>query len=132
MYTNTHKTKSASFLLLFIAVSWMGASSAMAINEKDRPAYFLPEERKIILYYYRPSTPKKGLPPGLEKKDRLPPGLEKKWKKNGKLPPGLQRRLEPIPLYLDSRLPRLPVYWERVIIERISFLLIAGPKGFST
>jgi hypothetical protein len=61
----------------------------------------------------------KGLPPGLAKRGgKLPPGLQKHLDKNGTLPPGLQKRLEPLPQDLDSRLPRLPDYWERVILER--------------
>jgi hypothetical protein len=59
----------------------------------------------------------------------LPPGLAKREEnfllvfrntcdKNGTLPPGLQKRLEPLPQDLDARLPRLPDYWERVILER--------------
>jgi hypothetical protein len=37
--------------------------------------------------------------------------------KNGRLPPGLQKRLEPLPIDLDRRLPRLPESWERVVLE---------------
>jgi len=44
------------------------------------------------------------LPPGLAKKDRLPPGLEKHLEKSGRLPPGLEKRL--LPDELSSRLPR--------------------------
>ncbi len=123
MKTISLKARTGLFLTLFIGAPWIGASPAVAINERDRPAHFLPEERKIILYFYQQSRPQKGLPPGLAKKDKLPPGLEKKWKKNGELPPGLQKRLEPIPRDLDSRLPRLPTYWERVIIERDIILI---------
>jgi hypothetical protein len=43
--------------------------------------------------------------------------------KNGRLPPGLQKRLEPLPVDLESRLPRLPEYWERVILERDVILI---------
>ena len=49
-------------------------AAALALN-KDRPAYFLPEERKIIYEYYHRSPASKGLPPGLAKKGKLPPGL---------------------------------------------------------
>jgi hypothetical protein len=54
---------------------------------------------------------------------KLPPGLQKKLDKDGKLPPGLQKRLEPLPIDLDRRLPRLPEYWERVILERDIILI---------
>jgi len=53
----------------------------------------------------------------------LPPGLRKKLDRDGKLPPGLQKRLEPLPTDLTSRLPRLPDYWERVILERDVILI---------
>jgi hypothetical protein len=104
--------------LALAAVSLVGLGSTIAFA-KDRPAYFLPEERRIIENYYRATGPSKGLPPGLAKRGgKLPPGLQKHLDKNGTLPPGLQKRLEPLPQDLDSRLPRLPDYWERVILER--------------
>jgi hypothetical protein len=96
----------------------------MALDEKDRPARFLPEERRIILEYYGYGRPAKGLPPGLAKRGgKLPPGLQKHLDKNGRLPPGLQKRLEPLPADLDHRLPRLPEIWERVILERDVILI---------
>jgi hypothetical protein len=105
--------------LALAAVSLFGVGSTIAFAKDDRPAYFLPEERRIIENYYRSSGPSKGLPPGLAKRGgKLPPGLQKHLDKNGTLPPGLQKRLEPLPQDLDSRLPRLPEYWERVILER--------------
>src|SRR6185437_1291938 len=39
------------------------------------------------------------------------------------LPPGLQKRLEPLPVDLDRRLPRLPEYWERMVLERDVILI---------
>jgi hypothetical protein len=107
--------------LCFLAVAvvyLLGVGSTIALA-KDRPAYFLPEERRIIENYYRSGGPSKGLPPGLAKRGgKLPPGLQKHLDKNGTLPPGLQKRLEPLPQDLDARLPRLPDSWERVILER--------------
>lgn len=112
--------------LFFFALSaayLFGLGSTVALA-KDRPAYFLPEERRIIEHYYRSGGPSKGLPPGLAKRGgKLPPGLQKHLEKNGRLPPGLQKRLEPLPQDLDSQLPRLPDYWERVILERDVILL---------
>jgi Ni/Co efflux regulator RcnB len=35
---------------------------------------------------------KRGLPPGLAKRDSLPPGLQKQLERNGRLPPGLEKR----------------------------------------
>ena len=109
--------------LIFTAVSLVAVESVIAFN-KDRPAYFLPEERRIIENYYRSGGPSKGLPPGLAKRGgKLPPGLQKHLEKNGTLPPGLQKRLQPLPTDLDGRLPRLPDYWERVILDRNVILL---------
>jgi hypothetical protein len=106
------------FLLVLATVSVIGVRYTIAAA-KDRPAYFLPEERRIIVNYYRSEGPSKGLPPGLAKRGgKLPPGLQKHLDKNGTLPPGLQKRLEPLPHDLDLRLPRLPDYWERVILGR--------------
>ena len=110
-------------LLALTAVYLFSVGSTIAFA-KDRPAYFLPEERRIIENYYRSVGPSKGLPPGLAKRGgNLPPGLQKHLDKNGKLPPGLQKRLEPLPKDLNSRLPRLPDYWERVILERDVILI---------
>ena len=107
------------------AVSLYGRGIAAALDT-SRPAHFLPEERRLIEDYYRQSQKGKGkgLPPGLAKRGgNLPPGLQKHLKKNGQLPPGLQKRLEPLPVDLDRRLPRLPEYWERVVLERDVILL---------
>ena len=105
------------------AVYLFGVGSTIALA-KDRPAYFLPEERRIIENYYRSSGPSKGLPPGLAKRGgKLPPGLQKHLDKNGTLPPGLQKRLEPLPQDLNLRLPGLPDYWDRVILGRDVILL---------
>jgi hypothetical protein len=107
------------------AISLYGRGIAAALDT-SRPARFLPEERRVIEDYYR-QTPKgkwKGLPPGLAKRGgNLPPGLQKHLEKNGQLPPGLQKRLEPLPVDLDRRLPRLPEYWERVVLERDVILI---------
>jgi hypothetical protein len=92
----------------------------------NRPEHFLAEERRIIEEYYHKGSKRKqkGLPPGLAKRGgNLPPGLQKHLDKNGRLPPGLQKRLEPLPVDLDRRLPRLPEYWERVILERDIILI---------
>jgi hypothetical protein len=111
------------YFLALAVVSLFGVGSTIAFA-KDRPAYFLPEERRIIEHYFRSSGPSKGLPPGLAKRGgKLPPGLQKHLEKNGRLPPGLQKRLEPLPQDLNLRLPRLPDYWERVILERNVILI---------
>lgn len=117
------QTSKQLFFFVLTAVSLLGVEYAIGFA-KDRPAYFLPEERRIIENYYRSGGPSKGLPPGLAKRGgKLPPGLQKHLEKNGTLPPGLQKRLQPLPTDLDGRLPRLPDYWERVILERNVILL---------
>jgi hypothetical protein len=112
------------FSLCVAASLWCG-STALA-RDVNRPSYFLPDERRMIEEYYRRSKKgkSKGLPPGLAKRGgNLPPGLQKHLQKNGQLPPGLQKRLEPLPVDLDRRLPRLPDYWERVVLERDVILI---------
>ena len=117
------QTSKQLFFFALATVSLLGVECTIALA-KDRPAYFLPEERRIIENYYRSGGPSKGLPPGLAKRGgKLPPGLQKHLEKNGTLPPGLQKRLQPLPTDLDGRLPRLPDYWERVILERNVILL---------
>ena len=109
--------------LAVISLCGRGVGSALDVS---RPATFLPEERRVIEDYYRQAHKGKGkgLPPGLAKRGgNLPPGLQKRLEKNGHLPPGLQKRLEPLPVDLDRRLPRLPEYWERVVLERDVILI---------
>lgn len=109
--------------LATVSLCGRGISAALDVS---RPARFLPEERRVIEDYYRQarSSKGKGLPPGLAKRGgNLPPGLQKHLEKNGQLPPGLQKRLEPLPVDLDRRLPRLPEYWERVVLERDVILI---------
>lgn len=118
----------------FVLFAVIGAASLLELGQvhavdRDRPARFLDDERRIITEFYRPAPERKkgkskGLPPGLAKRGgNLPPGLQKHLEKNGQLPPGLQKRLEPLPTDLSRRLPPLPDYWERVIVERDVILL---------
>ena len=74
--------QAALLFVAFVCLYLLGVAAALALN-KDRPAYFLPEERKIIYEYYHRSSPSKGLPPGLAKKGKLPPGLQKHLDKMG-------------------------------------------------
>ena len=79
------------------------ATVDVAINNHDRT---------VIRDYYANSK-KKGLPPGLAKRNGgLPPGLAKR----DKLPPGLQST--PLPYDLEGRLTRLPESYVRVRIGR--------------
>src|SRR5574341_1561384 len=89
-----------------------GAWAAVSVQGEVQ-VIFTPDERKIIKEYYSKEIVvqareaddqgkgkgkgKKGLPPGLAKRERLPPGLQKQLRRNGTLPPGLQKKLEPLP-----------------------------------
>jgi hypothetical protein len=76
---------------------------------------FSTHDRDVIREYY--SGGPSGLPPGLAKRNgKLPPGLQKHLEKNGTLPPGLQKKIEPFPVELERRLPRLPSGYSRVSI----------------
>ena len=110
---------------IFAAISVVNGGSALAVDNK-RSERFSTDERRIIEDYYHQGkkAKKKGLPPGLAKRGgNLPPGLQKKLDRDGKLPPGLQKRLEPLPIDLNRRLPGLPEYYERVILERDIILI---------
>jgi hypothetical protein len=90
-------------------------------RDREQDAYdaliFSERDQVIIRRYYQPNG-KRGLPPGLAKRNgNLPPGLEKQLRANGTLPPGLQKRVEPFPSDLDRQLPRLPRGYSRVLVE---------------
>src|SRR5574341_1906500 len=107
-------------LSLIAAASLISGIPARALDSV-RSVRFTAEERRIIYDYYHKGTKSKtkGLSPGLAKRGgNLPPGLQKKLDRDGQLPPGLQKRLEPLPTDLSRRLPRLPEYWERVMLDR--------------
>jgi hypothetical protein len=110
---------------LFAALGFLPNGLAFGLDNQ-RPERFSAEERRIIEEYYHQGSKskKKGLPPGLAKRGGdLPPGLQKKLDRDGRLPPGLQKRLEPLPVDLDRRLPRLPDKWERMTLEHDVILI---------
>ncbi|WP_428624929.1 hypothetical protein [Sedimenticola sp.] len=80
------------------------------------------EERKSG----KKSKHKKGLPPGLAKRDSLPPGLEKQLQRNGHLPPGLEKR--ELPDGLSRLLPKRQPGYERVVVDN-DVLLIETATG---
>lgn len=72
---------------------------------------FSDRDRTLIKDYYKPKKGRKGLPPGLAKRDgNPPPGLARR----DKLPPGLSG--EALPRDLDNRLSSLPGNYVRVRI----------------
>ena len=75
-------------------------------DDDDRDAYRYSRHEEAIRGWY--AERESNLPPGLAKKDRLPPGLEKQLIRNGTLPPGLQKRIQPVPVELERRLPPPP------------------------
>ena len=85
------------------------------------PTGFSTRERQIIGDCF--VNDRASLPPGLAKKDRLPPGLERQLERNGTLPPGLQKRAQPLPDQCQTRLPRLPRDWARVVLSGRIILL---------
>src|SRR5262249_6571683 len=66
---------------------------------------------------------RRGLPPGLAKRDSLPPGLRKQLQRNGTLPPGLEKKLVPLPPVLEAHLVRLPPDCGRFMIGSDMVLL---------
>jgi len=76
---------------------------------------FSVHDRDLIRDYYRDRN--SNLPPGLAKRGgNLPPGLQKHLERDGTLPPGLQKRVQPFPVELEHRLPRLPEAYSRVTL----------------
>ena len=86
--------------------SYSGASVRIVFSSRDRD---------IIRDYYHDQY--SNLPPGLAKRGgNLPPGLQKHLERDGTLPPGLQKRIQPFPVELERRLPRLPEEYSRVTL----------------
>lgn len=137
-------TTLVSILQFLPAISQAEDNMVKSSVEKAAEAGFSELERRLIKEYLgehgkgterdrragngknRPKG-KKGLPPGLAKKDRLPPGLEKQLQKNGTLPPGLAKR--DLPDDLQSRLPPVPKGYERSVIEDATVVLVEKATG---
>ena len=117
-------------LLGFVtALATAGSAWAAVTVQGGIQIIFTPEERKIIKEYYSKEIivqareqagtgkgKKKGLPPGLAKRDKLPPGLQKQIQRNGTLPPGLEKQIEPLPAEVETRLRPLPPEYVRVTV----------------
>ena len=109
------KAKRALFLFAVAGLCLLGGAAILPAKEESHPPFFLPEERQLILEFFHGQSSR--LPPGLAKRGgNLPPGLQKHLKRNGTLPPGLQKRLQPFPVDLEQRLPRIPEIWRRVVL----------------
>jgi hypothetical protein len=124
--------------LLVVTVSLpvqAGAEMGKAAVEKAIDAGFSELERQIIEKYFggypdeetevedegKVKSKKKGLPPGLAKREKLPPGLERQLQRNGTLPPGLAKR--ELPADLDQQLPEPPEGFERTIVANAVILV---------
>lgn len=59
---------------------------------------------------------RRGLPPGLAKREQLPPGLRRQLRENGTLPPGLEKRLVAVPADWASQLPPIGRYERRYFV----------------
>lgn len=135
-------------LCVYLAPVVMADNIGTAALEKAVDAGFSELERDLIGKYYqghqtsksdhdedgmtqskgkKSKKSKKGLPPGLARKDKLPPGLEKQLQKNGTLPPGLAKRS--LPADLERRLPPPPRGYERQIVEDATVVLVNKATG---
>lgn len=66
---------------------------------------------------------RRGLPPGLAKREQLPPGLRRQLRERGTLPPGLEKRLVDVPSDWASRLPSIGRYERRYFLGN-DFLVV--------
>jgi hypothetical protein len=104
-----------------LETSMRRGSGVAGSRDSDQDAYdaliFSERDQAVIRSYYRPHG-EAGLPPGLAKKNgNLPPGLQRKLQANEVLPPGLEKQVEPLPVDLEGRLPRLPRGYSRVMMN---------------
>lgn len=83
-------------------VSVEGDSTRVEVSFGER-------ERQRIREYY---GSRRGLPPGLAKKEELPPGLARQVRRDGELPPGLEGKR--LPRELERDLPRPPEGYVRL------------------
>ncbi len=121
--------------LLFVTAGCVQTTSAASSNKDLANILFSEIEKRIIADFYtddasrsakkgKHKKSKKGLPPGLAKKEKLPPGLEKQLKRNGTLPPGLAKRS--LPSDLHRLLPKRAYEFERIIVGTDILLMKRG------
>lgn len=100
-------------------------------------AVFSEKDAKIIRDYYaalnednhaqdeeshkKAGKNKKGMPPGLARREHLPPGLQRHLERHGTLPPGLEKKR--FPDALDKKLSPVPKGHERIIVGNDAVLL---------
>ena len=96
----------------------LDTTSAVRLNSPSSSLFagFGPDERRLITNWFRDSNNVSTLTPALAKQERLAPGLQKQLTQNATLPPGLERKGEPLPRALETRLPRLPAGRRRVVV----------------
>jgi hypothetical protein len=116
--------------LIAIASTMAGASAAMAQGRGPDTASavrisspasslfagFGEDERRLITDWFHDSNNVNTLPPALAKQERLAPALQKQLTRNATLPLGLERKSQPLPRALETRLPRLPAGRRRVVV----------------
>jgi hypothetical protein len=66
---------------------------------------FTKGDAQVIREYYAPQH------------RNLPPGLRKKYAKTGRLPPGWQKKMQPMPVLVERRLPPLPPGYHRGVFD---------------
>lgn len=104
-----------------------GGAREREAREAAEALSFSEHDQRLVRNYFRTNTA--NLPPGLAKRGgSLPPGLERHLERNGTLPPGLQKRVEPFPVELSQRLPRLPAGYSRVILAGRALILDRNHK----
>jgi Ni/Co efflux regulator RcnB len=82
-------------------------------DAKAERHYYREHDRELHEWYRAHYN---NLPPGLAKRDRLPPGLERQLVVRGTLPPGLQKKMQPVPVEVESYLPPPPVGYIHTVI----------------
>jgi len=125
------RTRMATFTVLALLAGWPAVASQkqkakQGVHGKGNEVavaveVFRESDRELIRNYF--SGNRKGLPPGLAKKEKLPPGLEKQLRRNGRLPPGLEKHVTPFPVELEQRLPPLKPGLRRGVIEGHAVIL---------
>ncbi len=88
--------------------------------------------KQVVLDYYD----RRGLPPGLAKRQSLPPGLRKQLRERGHLPPGLEKHWVVVPVGLERELPPLPPHHVRrfvgddlVVVDLRASLIVSIMPG---